>query len=160
MNLDEINRGPRQQVRRALLACADVPRWADAICDGRPYPDEASLLDRADRLAREFSDDELARALAAHPRIGDRARGHSTDAAWSRQEQSGVLPDAELVDANRAYEARFGRVFLICATGLTAGDVVAAARARLVNDEATETAVVKDELRKIALVRLQKELDG
>ncbi len=71
-----------------------------------------------------------------------------------------MLPDAELVEVNRAYEARFGRVFLICATGLTAGDVVAAARARLANDEATETAVVKDELRKIALVRLQKELDG
>ena len=60
MILDQINHGPRPQVRRALLACADVPRWADAICDGRPYPDEAALLDRADRLAREITDDELA----------------------------------------------------------------------------------------------------
>lgn len=160
MTLDEINRGPRSQVRRALLACADVPRWADAICDGRPYPDEAALVDRADRLAREITDDELARALAAHPRIGDRARGGSTEAAWSRQEQAGVMPDAELVEVNQAYEERFSRVFLVCATGLTTGDVVAAARARLANDDATETAVVKDELRKIAVVRLQKELDG
>ena len=160
MTLDELNRGPREEVRRALLACADVPRWADAVCDARPYPDEASLLDHADRLARDISDDELGRALAAHPRIGERAQGRSTQAAWSRQEQARVLPDDELVEANRAYEARFGRVFLICATGLTAGDVVASARARLSNDEATETAVVKDELRKIALVRLQKELDG
>ena len=160
MNLDDVNHGPRDEVRRALLACADVPRWADAICDGRPYTDEASLLHHADLNARDLTDDELARAMAAHPRIGDRARGASTEAAWSRQEQAGVQPDDELVEVNRAYEARFGRVFLICATGLTAGDVVAAARARLTNDEATETAVAKDELRKIALLRLRKELDG
>ena len=160
MSLDDINHGPRDQVRQALLACADVPRWADAICDGRPFTDEASLMEHADLHARAFTDDELVRALAAHPRIGDRARGRSTQAAWSRQEQAGVQPDDELVEVNTAYEARFGRVFLICATGLTAGDVVAAARARLTNDEATETAVAKEELRKIALLRLQKELDG
>ena len=160
MNLDDLNHAPRQQVRDALLACADVPRWADAVCDARPFTDEASLLDHADRHARTFTDDELARALAAHPRIGDRARGDSTEAAWSRQEQAGVQPGDELVEINRDYEERFGRVFLICATGLTAADVVAAARARLANDDATETAVVKDELRRIALLRLQKELDG
>jgi 2-oxo-4-hydroxy-4-carboxy-5-ureidoimidazoline decarboxylase len=160
VTLDDINHGPRQQVRDALLACADVPRWADAICDGRPFTDVASLMDHADRHARELTDDELARALAAHPRIGDRPPGDSTEATWSRQEQAGVQPDDELVEVNRAYEARFGRVFLICATGLTASDVIAAARARLANDEGTETAVAKDELRKIALLRLQKELDG
>ena len=160
MTLDDLNHAPRQQVRDALLACADVPRWADAICDCRPFTDVASLMDHADRHAREFTDDELARALAAHPRIGDRPPGDSTEAAWSRQEQAGVQPDDDLAEVNRAYEARFGRVFLICATGLTAGDVVAAARARLTNDEATETAVAKDELRKIALLRLRKELDG
>ena len=160
MTLDDVNHGPRHQVRHTLLACADVPRWADAICDGRPFTDEASLMHHADLHARDFTDDELARALAAHPRIGDRAPGDSTEAAWSRQEQSGVRPDDELVEVNRAYEARFGRVFLICATGLTAGDVIAAARSRLTNDEASETAVVKEELRKIALLRLQKELNG
>lgn len=159
MSLHDLNHGPRSQVRQALLACADVPRWADAICDGRPFPDAASLLELADLQARELTDAELARALAAHPRLGDVAAGDSTEAAWSREEQGGVRPDDELVQVNGDYEARFGRVFLICATGLSTSDVLAAARARLENDEATETAVVKEELRRIALLRLRKELD-
>ena len=160
MTLDDVNHLPRERVRRALLACADVPRWADGICEARPFPDEAALTDHADRLARTFTPDEVDRALAAHPRIGERAVGRSTEAAWSRQEQSAVQPDEELVTVNQAYEERFGRVFLICATGLTAQDVVTAARARLGNDDGTEAAVVKDELRRIALLRLDKELHG
>jgi 2-oxo-4-hydroxy-4-carboxy-5-ureidoimidazoline decarboxylase len=103
------------------------------------------------------------RALAAHPRIGERAAGSGTEAAWSRAEQSAVSRDSEterqLAEGNHAYEERFGRVFLICATGLSAEDVLAALRTRLGHDEVTEQAVVADELRKIALLRLGKVLD-
>ena len=70
------------------------PRWADAVCDGRPFPDEASLLDRADQLAREFTDDELDRALAAHPRIGDRAQG-------TRRRPPGPARSSRACDARR-----------------------------------------------------------
>ena len=79
-----------------------------------------------------------------------------------RREQSGVATDAEtlraLAEGNRAYEERFGRVFLICATGLGAQDVLAALRTRLTNDPATEALVVADELRRIALLRLERVL--
>ena len=103
-------------------------------------------------------------ALAAHPRIGERAAGEGRQARWSRGEQSGVTrtPEVEraLLDGNRAYEERFDRVFLICATGLGAEEILAALHARLGNDPATEERVVADELRKIAILRLRKVLSA
>lgn len=134
-----------------LLACADIPSWAERLA-AEDFADEQSLIDAADRLARDWTDDEVARGLAAHPRIGDKVAG------WSAQEQSGVRPSDELVEVNAAYEQRFDRVLLICATGLSGDEIIAAARRRLGNDDATEAAVVKDELRKIALLRLRKAL--
>jgi 2-oxo-4-hydroxy-4-carboxy-5-ureidoimidazoline decarboxylase len=162
VNLADLNNASKREATRALLACCDVPTWAEQLVEGRPYADAQSLLDRAEELAQGFSDLEVERALAAHPRIGERALGVSTEAAWSRQEQSGVSADAhdELGEVNRAYEERFGRVFLICASGLTAEEILDSARRRLQNDDLTESAVVAVELRKIALLRLRKVLDG
>src|SRR5680860_428851 len=85
------------------------------------------------------------------------------EATWSRREQSGVRRSdrtaAELVDGNRAYEDRFGRVFLICASGKNAEEILEALRARLHNDPESEAAVVVDELRQIALLRLRNVVD-
>jgi 2-oxo-4-hydroxy-4-carboxy-5-ureidoimidazoline decarboxylase len=161
MELELFNTAPDDDVRRALLACCDVPRWADTVLAGRPYADAGAVVRTADR-AGLFTPDEVDRALAAHPRIGERAEGDSTEAAWSRREQSGVSIDPgsarALAEGNRAYEERFGRVFLICATGLSAAEVLANLRGRLGNDLATEAAVVANELRRIALLRLEKVL--
>jgi len=160
VTLEEFNAAPDDAVTAALLACCDVPRWAAAVRDHRPYDDVEALAAVADQAARELSGAEVDRALAAHPRIGERARGRATDAAWSRQEQSGVGSDDDLrrtlADANRAYEERFDRVFLICATGLTGEQILARLRLRLDNDPETEAAVVADELRKIAALRVRK----
>lgn len=163
MRLDEFNRAPADELRPQLLACCDVPRWVEAVLAGRPYADDEALLKAADESARDLTGDEVGRALARHPRIGERAEGGSTEAAWSRGEQSGVSRDADtaaaLVEANRDYEQRFGRVFLICATGLSGAQVLASLQQRLTHDPATEDAVVADELRKIALLRLRKVVD-
>ncbi len=148
----------------ALLACCDVPRWAAAVLDGGPYADVTELLDAGDRAATTLTSTEVDRALAAHPRIGDRVAGSGTTASFSRREQAAASTDdagaTALLEANRAYEEHFGRVFLICATGLSAAEVVAAARARLDNDEQTERAVVADELRQIARLRLRQLADS
>lgn len=163
MTLDDFNAAPDADATAMLLACCDVPAWADAVRTGRPYADVEQALAVADEAARGFSADEVDRALAAHPRIGERAKGAGTEAAWSRQEQAGVSRDADsqahLVEVNRAYEERFGRVFLICATGLSAEQILTAARERLGNDDAREAAVVAEELRKIAVLRLGKALE-
>jgi len=87
-----------------------------------------------------------------------------TEAVWSRREQSGVGEDPgvreALAEGNREYEQRFGRVFLICATGLSAQDMLTNLRERLMHDDVTEAKVVHEELRKIALLRLAKVVDG
>ena len=162
MALSEFNEAPAPTATTWLSACCDVPSWVAAVRDGRPYAEAEDALDVADRAARALTAAEVDRALAAHPRIGDRASGPEREAAWARQEQSGVVRDADtqerLRKANAAYEDRFGRVFLICATGLTTAEILADLHARLDNDEATEAVVVADELRKIALLRLTKVL--
>jgi 2-oxo-4-hydroxy-4-carboxy-5-ureidoimidazoline decarboxylase len=104
-------------------------------------------------------------ALDAHPRIGERAAGSTTEAAWSAREQSGMdaataETKAALVGANRAYEDRFGHVFLIFATGRTDTEMLAAARERVGHDEPTERETVRGELGKIVALRLAKLLDA
>ena len=158
--LARINSEEAGAVTTALLACCDVLAWAKTIVAGRPYASLADLMAEADAAARRLSPEEVERALAAHPRIGERAKGSETEAGWSRHEQSTVSRDEhtqrELLDGNRAYEERFGRVFLICATGMGGDEILASLRERLGNDDATEEAVVAEELRKIALLRLRK----
>jgi 2-oxo-4-hydroxy-4-carboxy-5-ureidoimidazoline decarboxylase len=164
VDLEEFNSTPADRLRPALAACCDVPRWVDGILAKRPYGDLAALTAVADQSLRELDGNEVDRALQAHPRIGDRPQGASTEAAWSRSEQSGVEEQPgirrELAEGNRQYEERFGRVFLICATGLSAHDMLTSLRDRLTHDDATEATVVHEELRKIALLRLAKVVDA
>lgn len=162
LDLDSFNAAPVEDLNRSLLACCDVPAWASAVLAGRPYRDVDSLLETADAAARKLTTEDVEKALAAHPRIGERAEGAGTEASWSRQEQSGVDGEVStqtaLLEGNRAYEQRFGRVFLICASGLSGERILSTLRERLGNDENTEAAVVADELRKIALLRLRRLL--
>jgi 2-oxo-4-hydroxy-4-carboxy-5-ureidoimidazoline decarboxylase len=143
-----------------LRACCAAPAWGAAVLAGRPYADRAALVAAADAAARALSWDDVLVALAAHPRIGERAVGDSKEAAWSRREQSAVSPDDQLVAANLAYEEKFGHVFLIFASGRGKEEIVAAAQQRLGNDAGTERETVQDELRKIALHRLERVLDA
>jgi len=102
----------------------------------------------------------VAGALARHPRIGERASGDPGDVALSAAEQSGVSSSdaAALAAGNAAYEERFGYIYLICASGLSGEQMLAALRERLTHDDAAERLVVMDELRKIAALRLAKAI--
>lgn len=152
---------PRADAEKDLLACCAAPAWARTVAAGRPYPDNASLRAAADAALRALTWPDVAQALAAHPRIGERAAGGGREAAWSRREQAGVT-DADaatrtaLAQANREYEERFGHLFLVFASGRSETDLLAAARARLAHDDETERRVVQEELRKIALLRLER----
>jgi 2-oxo-4-hydroxy-4-carboxy-5-ureidoimidazoline decarboxylase len=144
---------PEAEATGRLLTCLAVPRWAADVVDGRPYADLDALTKQAEAAAATLTDDELAAALARHPRIGERA-GAGHDAAFSAREQATVAPDDELTAGNKEYERRFGRVFLIRAAGRTAPEILAELRRRLDNDEATERAETVAQLREIALLRL------
>jgi len=162
MDLQSFNTSPADVVRPVLQACCDAPSWVAAVLAGRPYADEADVVRTADEAARRFTAADVDQALTAHPRIGERAEGEHAEAAWSRREQAAVGTDQAtaqaLAEGNRAYEERFGRVFLICATGLSADQVLGALRDRLGHEHDEEAAVVADELRKIALLRLERVL--
>lgn len=149
----------RERAEAELLACCAVPAWAAQVALGRPYPSVGSLTAAGLAALAELSWDEVALALAAHPRIGERAPGGSREAAWSRREQGDAAssPEADaLREANVAYEERFGHVFLIFAAGRTPAEMLASARARLGNDEATERQVVREELARIVRLRLER----
>ena len=140
--------------RDQLLSCLSVPRWADDVLAGEPYADRDAAVARADEAARELTDEELDQALSGHPRIGERG------GEQSEREQAGVDPAvgdtaARLAAGNAAYEERFGRVFLIRAAGRDAEAILAELDRRLGNDDATERDETVDNLRQIALLRLE-----
>ena len=153
-----LNSAPEERLRADLAACCAAPEWVAAMVAGRPYADEDELLAASDAAVAGLTDAGLAAALAAHPRIGDRPAGE-----WSRQEQAGVGSAgadvrAELAAANAAYERRFGQVYLVCATGRSAEELLDICRSRLANDPAAERAVVLVELAGINRIRLAKLL--
>jgi 2-oxo-4-hydroxy-4-carboxy-5-ureidoimidazoline decarboxylase len=148
---------------RELLACCAAPSWAAELTRERPFPAVEAVLSASDRILGGLGWSGLRPALDAHPRIGERIRRQGTEADWSRREQAGAQGTDEattraLVEANEAYEERFGHVFLIFATGKSAGEMLAAARERLLNGEVTEQAVVRGELAKITRLRLERLL--
>ena len=139
--------------REQLLSCLSVPRWADDVLVGEPYADREALLAVADVAARSLSDEELEQALSAHPRIGE--RGGAQMSEQSQKEQAAVDPSDRLVAGNAAYEERFGRVFLIRAAGRDAEQILAELERRLGNTDEAERAETVDNLRQIALLRLE-----
>jgi 2-oxo-4-hydroxy-4-carboxy-5-ureidoimidazoline decarboxylase len=149
-----------------LLACCASVSWATRVADGRPYASLDALRASSAAALGTLDWPSLRVAVDAHPRIGERpAATVAQEAAWSAREQSGMdaataETRAALVEANRAYEDRFGHVFLICATGRTDVEMLHAARTRVANDDQTERAVVRAELAKIVALRLGKLLDS
>jgi 2-oxo-4-hydroxy-4-carboxy-5-ureidoimidazoline decarboxylase len=158
--LDEFNREPPDRAVQALRACSAAPRFAAELVAGRPYPDVETLVARAEEVARALPWDEVTLALAAHPRIGERAEGESAEAAASRREQSAMggaddATRAALLEGNREYEQRFGHVFLIRAAGRSPEEMLAELRRRLGNDEETERREATEQLAQITALRVR-----
>ena len=162
--LDRLNALGEAEAVAELLRCCGSRRWAGRMADLRSFDSEEGLLRAADAAWIGLDDADRLEAFEAHPRIGDlhalRARYAST-ASWGAKEQAGVS-DADdsilraLADGNRDYEARFGHLFIVCATGKTADEMLALLRERLGNDPEVERAVASEEQAKIARIRLRK----
>jgi 2-oxo-4-hydroxy-4-carboxy-5-ureidoimidazoline decarboxylase len=160
MQLAVFNAANRADAVSTLRPCLDVQRWLDQIADARPFASVQALIEFAEAAADPFTAAEIGRALSHHPRIGDRPTAVTAEASMSRSEQAGWDPaDArvaqELGEGNRAYEEKFGQVFLIRAAGRTAREILAALRERLTHNSEQEDAIIAQELREIALLRLQ-----
>jgi len=152
------------ELREGLTACLAVPRWVDQIMAGLPYPSMLHLLDAAAAAANPLTVAEVDQALTAHPRISEQPTGDDLAADFSRDERASSASDdaglaAALAEGGRAYEERFGRIFLIRAAGRDGHDILAELHRRLALDPASEMAVVASELRDIALLRIPKLFD-
>jgi 2-oxo-4-hydroxy-4-carboxy-5-ureidoimidazoline decarboxylase len=160
MRMVEFDQLPAADAEAALLACCAALEWARQLVAGRPYGGRDILLARADAVLAGLDEAQVDLALAGHPRIGERSTVHAS----SVREQAGVAgaaPEvlAALAAGNRAYEERFGHVYLVCADGRRAEELLAVLHSRLDNDPATERVVLREELGKINRIRLTRMVE-
>lgn len=147
------------QLREALGAALSVERWVDDVAAHAPFTSAQRLISVASDAATPLSPAEIDEAIAHHPRIGEKPVGEGKAQAFSRSEQASLgAEDAEIAAAiaegNRAYEERFGRVFIIRAAGRSRPEILGELNRRLTLDDATELSIVGEQLRDIALLRL------
>ena len=156
LGLDGFNGLTDRQRMHLLFGVCSSTIWARRVLAAAPFRDMDALLDRADRVLAELSEIETDAALDGHPRIGGRV-----DNASSAREQAGMAGAAKAVRAelaykNREYENKFGYVYLVCASGRTASELLGILTERLENDPDTERRVMRSELAKINRLRLER----
>lgn len=151
---------------KELLQCCGSKRWAAHVADARPYDDLAKLVASAHEIWWSLDRDDWLEAFRSHPRIGEKKPAETVSAQarqWSSNEQAGVnAASAETTDAlatlNLAYEQKFGYIFIICATGKTSAEMLAALRERIEHDAEEELPIAAGEQSKITELRLKKLL--
>jgi 2-oxo-4-hydroxy-4-carboxy-5-ureidoimidazoline decarboxylase len=164
MNLAQINAWTEDEATAAFRRCCGSSRWSERMTRLRPFGSEASLFEAAERVWWVLAPADWLEAFAAHPKIGDRdalRAKFAATAAWSAIEQAGVDGAAEdvldaLAVANDRYHERFGYIFIVCATGKTAEEMLALIRERLSNDPEVEIQAAAAEQAKITRIRLEK----
>ena len=150
-----------------FLDCCGSTAWANAMASARPFPMLENLFEAAEKKWFALPPADWLEAFAAHPKIGSKKPASAqmkTAAKWSKDEQSGVdEADAkvreELAETNSLYQERFGFIFIVCATGKTADEMLAIAKARLGNSIETELKLAAIEQQKITEIRLSKLLE-
>jgi OHCU decarboxylase len=159
---------PTDAAIAAILPCCGFKAWAQGMVTRRPMADESALVTAANETWRSLTPSDWMEAFNSHPRIGESRAAQSPLAqsvAWSAQEQRNVV-DADatvksaLSDANQEYERRFGRIFIVCATGKSAPEILEILQRRLKNDAETELHESAEQQRQITEIRLKKWLEG
>ena len=151
---------------REILPCCGSQAWAEALTAKRPYTNEAALFTASDTIWLSLPEAAWQQAFDSHPRIGQKhAQNHATEESlrWSAQEQRTALStDASaklaLEDANRRYEQRFGRIFIVCASGKQPAEMLQILERRLLNNPAAELLEAAGQQRQIMQLRLRKWL--
>jgi 2-oxo-4-hydroxy-4-carboxy-5-ureidoimidazoline decarboxylase len=165
--LHRLNTAPPVTAREIVRSCCAAGRFGDRLVSLRPFASREALFEAAERTFDELSDADWSEAFAGHPRLGDvddlRRRYGRQSGEWSVGEQAGLNGADDdllraLADGNRRYEARFGHVFLVCASGKSAAEILALLEARLDNPPAVERQVAAGEQRRITRLRLEKWL--
>jgi 2-oxo-4-hydroxy-4-carboxy-5-ureidoimidazoline decarboxylase len=146
--------------------CCGSTEWARRMTESRPFASESALFETASAIWKDLDTPEWLETFARHPKIGETKAAQAQQkqsAEWSVGEQAGVhsadeLLREDLAEANRKYFDTFGFIFIVCATGKTAQEMVDLCRERLENDRETEIKIAADEQQKITEIRLRKLL--
>lgn len=166
MNLEQLNQSSIELLQPELLRCCGSTRWVEKLIEGRPYAAEAQLYNASDRIWQSLKTEDWLEAFSHHPKIGDleslKTKFASTS-DWASGEQGGVALASErvieeLAAGNTAYEEKFGYIFIVCATGKTAGEMLALLQERLQNPPDVEIQRAMAEQNKITRLRLEKLL--
>lgn len=166
MTLADLNALAPAARTEALATCCGSPAWVDGLSQLFPFASEEALLTAAEHVWYGLTSTDWREAFAQHPKIGDvaalRERFAST-AAWAASEQGAVAQASEatlgaLAAGNDAYEQKFGYIFIVCATGKSADELLALLQARLPHSPAEEIRVAMAEQAKITRLRLHKLL--
>ena len=165
MNLELLNAAPELEARSMLSRCCGSRRWVEGVLGRRPFADADSLLRAAAQVESTLDRADWLEAFAAHPRIGDvdgLRKKFAATAHWNEAEQAGVAGAAEevlhdLARDNALYEQRFGHIFIVCATGKSAPEMLGLLRQRLSNHAEDEWRIAAAEQGKITRLRLEKE---
>jgi 2-oxo-4-hydroxy-4-carboxy-5-ureidoimidazoline decarboxylase len=164
--LQRWNAAPVEDAVKEVLPCCGSNAWASGMAARRPFPDVTTLLAASDQTWSNLTAEDWMEAFRSHPRIGEsRAAPSATaqSASWSAQEQKNVAAAGDavkvaLAEANRDYERRFRHIFIVCATGKSAPEILEILRRRLQNDDATELHEAAEQQRQITRIRLTKWL--
>jgi len=151
-----------------ILPCCGSKAWARGMAARRPILDETALLAACDEVWKSLPESDWMEAFRSHPRIGEScapASSPARSAAWSGEEQRRVASASEdvkvaLAEENRLYEKRFDRIFIVCATGKSAPEILEILRRRLRNDDIAELQEAAEQQRQIAQLRLKKWLSS
>lgn len=166
MTLADLNNFDQETARKEFQKCCGCSRWAGQMAEDRPYQSTSRLLETADTIWNNLTPADWKEAFAHHPKIGDTKASHekfASTAKWAEGEQAGVQAATdeviqELVHGNQFYLEKFGFIFIVCATGKSAGEMLTILQLRLKNNAQQEILIAADEQRKITRLRLEKLL--
>lgn len=168
MSTDEIlanfNALDQDAAAEAILPCNGSATWAALVAYNRPFATPEALFTVSDAAWNSLPEEDWQQAFDSHPRIGEHKAKAATEQSlkWSEGEQAAANPDddvkRQLAAGNRAYEEKFGRIFIVCATGKSAAEMLAILNARLANDPETEVREAAEQQRQITQIRLRKWL--
>ena len=164
MTLESLNALPAGEASQEFLKCCGSVRWANAMTERRPYKTTEELARAASDVWWALEKSDWLEAFRSHPKIGEKKTADAVSQQsqhWSGQEQSGVRDaNQDTIDAlaqlNRQYEEKFGFIFIVCATGKSAGEMLVILRERLGNEIDAELPIAAAEQEKITELRLKK----
>ena len=164
MTLEELNALPLAQAEALLLDCCGSARWAFKMAARRPFAGLNDLHEAADSIWQNLEPADWFEAFGRHPQIGEKAAiGSVSSRRWAEGEQTGARVASEsvktkLAQGNRAYREKFGYIFIVCATGKSAEEMLALLEQRLQNDPAHELHIAAEQQSLITRLRLEKLL--